>query len=98
MKKELENYEATLKELNIVKFRVRINVNVLKSVKRIMDNEMPIGIRERFQINQASIGRNLRSNNKFKQPLYLSDKGQKSFLYIGIKEFNKFQEFVKNTT
>ena len=95
MEKKLQNYEAILKELKIVKFDVRMKVNVLKSLKRIIDNDMPILLRERLQKNQNIRVKNLRNDEEYKVPMYMSDIGKKSFLYNGIKEFNKFQKYCK---
>jgi Reverse transcriptase (RNA-dependent DNA polymerase) len=94
MKKEISNYETVLSELKIVKVNKRININIMKTINRVIINDMPKEISSRFQTNSNVRQRTLRFGNKYKLPYYFTKIGQKSFFFDGVKKFNELNEFV----
>jgi len=61
---------------------------------RIRVNEKPFDLYEKIRINNYVRLRELRYGDHFRLPWYKTTIGQKSFLYIAIKEFNRYKSYV----
>jgi len=57
-------------------------------------NEKPFDLYEKIKINNDVRLRELRYGDHFRLPWYKTTIGQKSFLYVAIKEFNRYKSYV----
>ena len=88
------NYQLIRKELKIVQISIRINVNALKTVNRLISKEMPSDLYDRIKRNRENRIRSLRYGNKFRLPSYLLINSQKTFFYDAISKYNDLQDYV----
>ena len=96
LKKNKLKMELLMKEMNIVNIDVRVTVNILKSIKRLINNQLPKNLVDRLKFNRDVRSRNLRYGDKLAVPNYMKSLGQKSLFYSGLKNNNELLDFVNS--
>ena len=95
MKKTMENHDGVRKELNIVNAITRVNVNILKTINRIITKKLPCELNKRISLVSTKNKYKLRKGSTYNVPNYFTKVGKRSFMCYSLNILNEFNEFVK---
>ena len=89
-----ENINELREKYKIVLVDTRINVNVIKSLNRILIKGKPSILNNLFVRNIDARVRQMRFANNLVIPNYLKKRAQKSFVFVAAREYNLITKFI----
>lgn len=89
-----ENINELRVKHNIVLINTRINVNIVKTLNRILTKGKPNVLNKLIMVNNDKRISNLRFGNDLVVPNYIKKKSQKTFMFVATLEYNKIIRYI----